>query len=159
MCQNIDVYEKYLHLVNTDEERVRRAKFQQEALRRKLSRCLDPLRDLTLDHPPSKAYTPTQDRFLLLMLFKYGVDREDVYDVIRDEIKQSPLFDLDFAFRGKNAAELGRRGLSLLQSVEREFHDTLEMDDDVAERLEREDATGKRVRAELIRENKRQRAE
>ena len=159
LCQDVDDYEKYLHAVQVEEERVRHAKFQQEALRRKLSRCLDPLRELSLDHPPSKAYSGEQDRFLLLMLFKHGVDREDVHDVIREEVRRSPLFDLDFAFRSKSAAELGRRCASLLQSVEREFHDTLELDEDVEKRLKEEDATGKRVRAELVHESKRRRVE
>lgn len=121
--ERIEDYEKYLKIIENEEEKIKRVKMQQEALRRKLSEYKNPFFDLKLKHPPSsnnkRTYSEEEDRFILLMLFKYGLDRDDVYELVRDEIRDCPLFELDFYFRSRTPVELARRGNTLLQCWKR----------------------------------------
>ncbi|CCH60183.1 hypothetical protein TBLA_0C03810 [Henningerozyma blattae CBS 6284] len=151
--EQIEDYEKYLKSIEVEEEKIRRVKFQQEALRRKLSQCKAPLFDLSLKFPPSssnkRTYSEEEDRFILLMLFKYGLDRDDVYELIRDEIRDSPLFELDFFFQSRTPTELARRGYTLLQCLEKEFNSSIVMDEETKLRMKNEDEEGSKVREEM----------
>ena len=126
---------------------------QQEALRRKLSEYKNPFFDLKLKHPPSsnnkRTYSEEEDRFILLMLFKYGLDRDDVYELVRDEIRDCPLFELDFYFRSRAPVQLARRGNTLLQCLEKEFNAGIVLDDATKDRMKKEDENGKRIREEF----------
>lgn len=151
--EQVEDYEKYLKSIEAEEEKIKRVKLQQEALRRKLAQCKNPLFDLTLKHPPSssnkRTFSEEEDRFILIMLFKYGLDRNDVYEVIRDEIRESPLFELNFFFQSRTPAELGRRASTLLQCLEKEFNVGIVLDESVKARMKEEDIVGKRVREEV----------
>ncbi|SCU77874.1 LADA_0A02652g1_1 [Lachancea dasiensis] len=147
--QRVEDYEKYVKNIEAEEERIRRVKMQQEALRRKIAQCSNPLFDLTLKYPPSNSnkriFSEEEDRFLLLMLFKYGIDRENVYELVRDEIRDCPLFELDFFFQSRTPIELNRRAITLLQCLEKEFNAGVTLDDQMKQRLEDEDEYAKKV--------------
>lgn len=49
------------------------------------------------------------------------MDREDINELIRDEIRDCPLFELDFFFQSRTLLEIGRRVYTLIQCLEREF--------------------------------------
>lgn len=150
--QRVEDYEKYLKIIETEEEKVRRVKLQQEALRRKISQYTNPLFELTLKQPPSsnnkRTFSEEEDRFLLVMLFKYGLGRENLYELIRDEIRECPLFELDFFFQSRTPMELNRRAVTLLQCLEKEFNNGVVLDDAMKQRLSEEDETAKRTREE-----------
>ncbi|AMD21313.1 HER034Cp [Eremothecium sinecaudum] len=150
--ERIEDYERYVKSIETEEEKIRRVKMQQEALRRKMSQCTNPLFDLSLKHPPSsnnkRTFSEEEDRFILLMLFKYGLERENVYDLIRDEIRECPLFELDFYFQSRTPAELQRRAFTLLQCLEKEFNAGLVMDDALKERMKEEDLAAEKQKHE-----------
>jgi SWI/SNF-related matrix-associated actin-dependent regulator of chromatin subfamily A member 5 len=55
------------------------------------------------------------------MLDRYGVDGEGLYEKIRDEIRESPLFRFDWFFLSRTPIEIGRRCTTLLNTVSREF--------------------------------------
>ncbi|CAL9728310.1 ISWI chromatin-remodeling complex ATPase Isw1p [Monosporozyma unispora] len=151
----LEDYEKYIKFIDTEEERLKVTKLQQEALRRKLSQFIHPLTELTIRYPPnSKSYTLEEDRFILLMLFKYGLDRPDVYDLIRDEIRASPLFTLNYSFRGKKSPELAKRGGQLMNMIEKGFNKGIKITDELKERMAEEDINGKRIREEYLKEEK-----
>lgn len=84
-----------------------------------------PFFELKLKHPPStnnkRIFSKEEDRFILLTLNKYGLDREDINELIRDEIRDCPLFELDFFFQSRTILEIGRRVYTLMQCLEREF--------------------------------------
>lgn len=86
-----------------------------------------PLQQLKLNYSVSttnkKVYTEEEDRFILVMLDKYGIDTEGVYDNIRDEIRESPLFRFDWFFLSRTPQEIGRRCTTLLATVTKEFED------------------------------------
>ncbi|AAS53332.1 AFL040Wp [Eremothecium gossypii ATCC 10895] len=150
--ERIEDYEKYVKAIETEEEKLKRVKMQQEALRRKISQCTNPLFDLSLKHPPSsnnkRTFSEEEDRFILIMLFKYGLDRENVYELIRDEIRDCPLFELDFYFQSRTPAELQRRAFTLLQCLEKEFSTGVVLDDAMKARMKEEDTAAEKLRAE-----------
>ncbi|QLG71129.1 hypothetical protein HG535_0B01670 [Zygotorulaspora mrakii] len=150
--ERVEDYEKHLKYIETEEEKIKRVKQQQEALRRKISQYANPFIDLKLNHPPStnnkRTFSEEEDRFILILLFKYGLDRDDVYELIRDEIRSCPLFELDFFFQSRTPVELARRASTLLQCLEKEFNDGLVLED-VKDRLKQEDESGKRMREEM----------
>lgn len=151
--ERVEDYEKHLKYIETEEEKIKRVKQQQEALRRKISQYTNPFIDLKLKHPPStnnkRTFSEEEDRFIMIMLFKYGLDRDDVYELIRDEIRESPLFELDFFFQSRTPMELARRASTLMQCLEKEFNTGLVVDDDLKKRLKEEDESGKRMREEI----------
>lgn len=161
--ERVEDYERYVKNIETEEERVRRVKLQQESLRRKISLCSNPLFELKLKFPPStnnkRTFSEEEDRFILLMLFKYGLDRENVYEMIRDEIKHHPLFELDFFFQSRTPIELQRRAITLLQCLEKEFNTGIEKTEEVKERMKKEDEEGEKLREKLKEENKKRREE
>jgi SWI/SNF-related matrix-associated actin-dependent regulator of chromatin subfamily A member 5 len=68
-----------------------------------------------------KVYTEEEDRFLLVQLDKFGVGREDLYERIREEIRESPLFRFDWFFLSRTSLEIQRRCTTLLTMVMREY--------------------------------------
>lgn len=124
--EEIEGYERYINQIETGEEKIMKTKLHKESLRRKMAQYKYPLQELTLKYPPAatskRTFSDEEDRFLLVQLYRYGVDRPDVYERIRDVIRESPLFRLDFFFQSRNASELSRRCATLLACVLREIH-------------------------------------
>jgi hypothetical protein len=84
-----------------------------------------PLQQMVIKYTVSttnkKVYTEEEDRFLLVMLNKYGVEGDLIYEQIRDEIRESPLFRFDWFFLSRTPQEIGRRCNTLIQTVVREL--------------------------------------
>jgi SWI/SNF-related matrix-associated actin-dependent regulator of chromatin subfamily A member 5 len=123
----ISDYNKYLKIIEDGEERMRKIEHQRKMLRKKMSQYRVPLQQLKISYSVSttnkKVYTEEEDRFLLVLLDKYGVDSEGIYEKIRDEIRESPLFRFDWFFLSRTPTELGRRCNTLLTTVVKEFED------------------------------------
>lgn len=124
--EEIDGYERYISQIEAGEDKIAKTKLHKESLRRKMAQYKYPLQELTLKHPPTatnkRTFSDEEDRFLLVQLYRYGVDRPDVYERIREVIRDLPLFRLDFFFQSRNASELSRRCSTLLACVLREIH-------------------------------------
>ncbi|KAB5554819.1 chromatin remodelling complex ATPase chain ISW1, partial [Coniochaeta sp. 2T2.1] len=120
-------YNKYLKIVEDGEERMRKIEHQRKMLRKKLSQVRVPLQQLKINYSVSttnkKVYTEEEDRFLLVLLDKFGVDSENIYERIRDEIRESPLFRFDWFFLSRTPIEIGRRCNTLLTTIVKEFED------------------------------------
>jgi SWI/SNF-related matrix-associated actin-dependent regulator of chromatin subfamily A member 5 len=54
------------------------------------------------------------------MLEKYGYGTENVYDHIRREIKQSPLFRFDWFLKSRTSQEVARRCNTLISLIQKE---------------------------------------
>ncbi|KAK4154158.1 SNF2 family N-terminal domain-containing protein [Chaetomidium leptoderma] len=123
----ISDYNKYLKIIEDGEERMRKIEHQRKMLRKKMSQYRVPLQQLKISYSVSttnkKVYTEEEDRFLLVLLDKHGVDSEGIYEKIRDEIRESPLFRFDWFFLSRTPTELGRRCNTLLTTVVKEFED------------------------------------
>ena len=118
-------YPKYIATVEAGEDKARKIENQRRMLRRKMEMYRVPLQQLKLNYSVSttnkKVYTEEEDRFILCMLDKYGVDEEGVYEKIRDAVRESPLFRFDWFFLSRTPQEIGRRCATLLTTVAREF--------------------------------------
>lgn len=123
----INDYTKYLKIIEDGEERMRKIEHQRKMLHKKMSQYRVPLQQLKINYSVSttnkKVYTEEEDRFLLVLLDKFGVDSEGIYEKIRDEIRESPLFRFDWFFLSRTPTELGRRCNTLLTTVVKEFED------------------------------------
>ncbi|CAI5757354.1 unnamed protein product [Candida verbasci] len=87
----IDGYEKFINQIEQGEEKIVKIKIQKEALRRKLSQYKYPLQELVLKYPPTstnkKLFSEEEDRFLLVQLYRFGIDSSDVYEKIKETIQ------------------------------------------------------------------------
>ncbi|KAK0644522.1 SNF2 family N-terminal domain-containing protein [Cercophora newfieldiana] len=120
-------YNKYLKVIEDGEDRMRKIEHQRKMLRKKMSQYRVPLQQLKINYSVSttnkKVYTEEEDRFLLVLLDKYGVDSEGIYEKIRDEIRESPLFRFDWFFLSRTPTEISRRCNTLLTTIVKEFED------------------------------------
>lgn len=127
--KEIDGYEKYIGQIELGEEKIIKSRLQKEALRRKLSQYKYPLLELKLKFPPSsstkRVYSEEEDRFLLVQLYRFGVDLPNIYERIKEAIRDSPFFQFDFFLQSRSAQEIGRRCVTLLGCVTKEINPEL----------------------------------
>jgi len=123
--REIPNYEKHIAAVTEGEQKAKRVIEQRDMLRKKMKMYRVPLQQLKLSYTVSttnkKVYTEEEDRFLLVMLDKFGLDSENLYENIRDEIRESPLFRFDWFFLSRTPTELSRRCATLITTVTREM--------------------------------------
>ena len=123
--KEITNWEKHVTAIKEGESRAARVIEQRELLKKKLAMYRVPLQQLKLNYTVSttnkKIYTEEEDRFLLVMLNKYGIDSEGLYEKIRDEIRESPLFRFDWFFLSRTPQEISRRCATLITTVTREM--------------------------------------
>ncbi|KAI4169959.1 MAG: hypothetical protein LQ343_005341 [Gyalolechia ehrenbergii] len=123
--KSIADYPKYIATIEAGEDKARKLNHQRKMLRKKMEMYRVPLQQLKLNYSVSttnkKVYTEEEDRFLLVMLDRLGVDGEGIHERIRDEIRESPLFRFDWFFLSRTPVEISRRCTTLLTTVAREF--------------------------------------
>lgn len=120
-------YTKFIKTIEDGEERIRRMEHQRKLLRKKMQQYRVPLQQLKVNYSVSttnkKVYTEEEDRFLLVLLDRYGIDSEGLYEKMRDDIRESPLFRFDWFFLSRTPIELSRRCTTLLTTIVKEFED------------------------------------
>ena len=123
--EEINDYAKHIATIEAGEEKARKMNHQRKMLKKKMDQYRVPLQQLKLNYSVSttnkKVYTEEEDRFLLVMLDRYGIDGEGIHEKIRDEIRESPLFRFDWFFLSRTPLEISRRCTTLLTTVAREF--------------------------------------
>ncbi|KAL8680438.1 MAG: hypothetical protein Q9186_003398 [Xanthomendoza sp. 1 TL-2023] len=121
----LDDGQKFINVIEAGEEKSRKLNHQRKMLHKKMEQYRVPLQQLKLNYSVSttnkKVYTEEEDRFLLVMLDRLGVDGEGIHERIRDEIRESPLFRFDWFFLSRTPVEISRRCTTLLTTVAREF--------------------------------------
>ena len=99
---------------------------KQDALWRMLTRKIQgvkyPMQELELNYPTTKGkiYSEEEDRYLLCRLHFYGMKTEDVYERIKKDITEFPVFRFDWFFKSRTPQELQRRCNTLLGLIEKE---------------------------------------
>jgi SWI/SNF-related matrix-associated actin-dependent regulator of chromatin subfamily A member 5 len=123
--KTLDNWQKHIGVIEDGEMRVRQSEQRKELLKKKIGMYRMPLQQMVIKYTVSttnkKVYTEEEDRFLLVMLNKYGVEGDMIYEQIRDEIRESPLFRFDWFFLSRTPQEIGRRCTTLIQTVVREL--------------------------------------
>ena len=69
---------------------------------------------------PKSVYSEEEDRYLLCRLNHYGMRAEDVYERIKKDITEFPVFRFDWFFKSMTPQELQRRYTMLLGLIEKE---------------------------------------
>jgi SWI/SNF-related matrix-associated actin-dependent regulator of chromatin subfamily A member 5 len=120
-------YPKYIKTIEDGEERTRRIEHHQKLLKKKMGQYRVPLQQLKINYSVSttnkKVYSEEEDRFLLVLLDRYGIDSEGLYEKMRDDIRESPLFRFDWFFLSRTPIELSRRCTTLITTIVKEFED------------------------------------
>lgn len=125
--KTLDNWQKHINVVEEGEARARASEEKKRLLAKKISMYRMPLQNMTIKYTVSttnkKVYTEEEDRFLLVMLNKHGVEGDAIYEKIREEIRESALFRFDWFFLSRTPQEIGRRCNTLIQTVVRELGD------------------------------------
>jgi SWI/SNF-related matrix-associated actin-dependent regulator of chromatin subfamily A member 5 len=123
--KTLDNWQKHLNVVEEGELRVRQSEQKRELLKKKVGMYRMPLQQMVIKYTVSttnkKVYTEEEDRFLLVMLNRHGIEGDHIYEQIRDEIRESPLFRFDWFFLSRTPQEIGRRCKTLIDTVVREL--------------------------------------
>ena len=118
--KEIDLYERYMSQVNAGEEKQAKMLYQMDVIRNKIERSKAPMQELKFDIPQGtgkRVFSEEEDRFLLLQLYRFGLDSPDLYEQVREAIREAPLFRFDWFFLSRSPAELGRRCQYLVAAV------------------------------------------
>jgi len=121
--KEISDYERYITKIEKGESEIEKQAEIQEQLTAKIGRHRLPLQQMKIHYTqPTKGknYTEEEDRFLIVMLEKYGYGTENVYDKIRQEIKGSPLFRFDWFLKSRTSQEISRRCNTLISLIQKE---------------------------------------
>jgi SWI/SNF-related matrix-associated actin-dependent regulator of chromatin subfamily A member 5 len=91
-------------------------------LTRKIASVRYPMQELELNYPTTKGkvYSEEEDRYLLCRLNYYGMRADDVYERIKKDITEFPVFRFDWFFKSRSPQELQRRCNTLLGMIEKE---------------------------------------
>ena len=91
-------------------------------LTEKINSVVYPMQELELNYPSTKGkvYSEEEDRYLLCRLNHYGMQAEDVYERIKRDISEFPVFRFDWFFKSRSPQELARRCTTLLSMIEKE---------------------------------------
>jgi len=91
-------------------------------LAEKINSVVYPMQELELNYPSTKGkvYSEEEDRYLLCRLNHYGMQVEDVYERIKRDISEFPVFRFDWFFKSRSPQELARRCTTLLSMIEKE---------------------------------------
>ena len=83
---------------------------------------MDAMQELELNYPTTKGkvYSEEEDRYLLCRLHHYGLKADDVYERIKRDITEFPVFRFDWFFKSRTPQELQRRCTTLLGLIEKE---------------------------------------
>ncbi|KAI7863815.1 SNF2 family N-terminal domain-containing protein [Spinellus fusiger] len=129
--KEITDYERYISKIEKGESELEKQADIQGQLAEKVKQHRIPLQQLKIHYTqPTKGknYTEEEDRFLLVMLEKYGYGTENVYDHIRSEIKSSLLFRFDWFFKSRTSQEIARRCNTLIGLIQKENLESEEQD-------------------------------
>ncbi|KAF7726733.1 hypothetical protein EC973_008507 [Apophysomyces ossiformis] len=121
--KEISDYERQIAKIEKGENEIEKQLEIQEQLTQKVSRHRTPLQQMRFRYTQAtkgKSYNEDEDRFLIVMLEKYGYGTENVYDHIRREIRHSPQFRFDWFFKSRTSQELGRRCNTLIGLIQKE---------------------------------------
>jgi len=98
-------YEKVITAIEKGEAKIKRREDVQRHIEAKVAHYRQPLQQLKIvyNQNKGKSYTDEEDRFLVVTLCKLGYGEDDVYDRIRKEIRESPLFRFDWFFKSRTS--------------------------------------------------------
>ncbi|KAG8904542.1 hypothetical protein FRB99_001582 [Tulasnella sp. 403] len=103
-----------------------------EMLKAKVAQYQYPMQELQLSYSQTKGkvYSEEEDRYLLCRLAYYGLEAEDVYEKIKKDISEFPVFRFDWFLKSRTPQEIARRCTTLLTMIAKENNVGAVDDDD-----------------------------
>ncbi|XP_053474412.1 probable global transcription activator SNF2L1 isoform X2 [Ictalurus furcatus] len=121
-CNELQDIERIMAQIERGEARIQRRISIKKALDVKIARYKAPFHQLRIQYGTNKGknYTEEEDRFLICMLHKMGFDKENVYEELRQCVRNTPQFRFDWFIKSRTAMELQRRCNTLISLIEKE---------------------------------------
>ncbi|KAI4872532.1 hypothetical protein NFI96_016760, partial [Prochilodus magdalenae] len=104
-CNELQDIEKIMAQIERGEARIQRRISIKKALDVKIARYKAPFHQLRIQYGTNKGknYTEEEDRFLICMLHKMGFDKENVYEELRQCVRNAPQFRFDWFIKSRTA--------------------------------------------------------
>ncbi|KAG8992998.1 hypothetical protein FRB90_000819 [Tulasnella sp. 427] len=95
---------------------------QNEMLKSKVAQYQYPMQELQLAYSQTKGkvYSEEEDRYLLCRLAYYGLESDEVFEKIKRDICEFPVFRFDWFLKSRTPQEIGRRCTTLLTMISKE---------------------------------------
>ncbi|KNZ59468.1 uncharacterized protein VP01_1726g5 [Puccinia sorghi] len=122
--EEIEDHARFISKIEQAEAKRKKADRTEELLRAKISSVKLPMQNLKIHYvnqTKGKSYSEEEDRFLLVQLHRYGLGKEEVYDLIKKDIIESPLFRFDWFIKSRTPQEIMRRCNTLVQLIVKEL--------------------------------------
>ena len=120
--KTLSEYPRIAERIAEGEQKRNKLNSLEEMLSNKISSVRYPMQELELNYPTTKGkiYSEEEDRYLLCRLHHYGLKTDDVYERIKKDILEFPVFRFDWFFKSRTPQELQRRCNTLLGLIEKE---------------------------------------
>ncbi|NWZ79974.1 SMCA1 protein, partial [Anthoscopus minutus] len=104
-CNELQDIERIMAQIERGEARIQRRISIKKALDAKIARYKAPFHQLRIQYGTNKGknYTEEEDRFLICMLHKMGFDKENVYEELRQCVRNAPQFRFDWFIKSRTA--------------------------------------------------------
>ncbi|KAG9305927.1 hypothetical protein G9A89_016580 [Geosiphon pyriformis] len=148
--QELPNHEEIQAKIERGEAKLQQTQEIQQLLEEKISKYRSPLSQLEIPYNQTKGknYTEEEDRFMVVTLAKHGYGTEEVFDKIRHEIEQSPLFRFNWYIKSRTSAELARRCATLISLIQKEQSE-IEEEQEQRREEQRKKAAAKKRQAEF----------
>ncbi|KAG8986469.1 hypothetical protein FRB94_002794 [Tulasnella sp. JGI-2019a] len=124
--------ERLIQRVKEAEAKAAKTREQDAMLKQKVSSYQYPMQELSLQYSQTKGkvYSEEEDRYLLCRLSHHGLDSEDVYEKIKKDITDFPVFRFDWFLKSRTPIEIQRRCTTLLSMISKEYNHAGAVDED-----------------------------
>ncbi|KAF1744797.1 hypothetical protein MXB_4553 [Myxobolus squamalis] len=127
--KELNEYEKINLQLQKGEAKIQKIKEIKDILSKKLSRYDDPWYQLKIHYGTNKGkgYTEEEDRFIICMLHKIGLEKDDVYERLRLAFRVTPTFRMDWFIKSRSSSELARRCGTLILMIQKELEENTKL--------------------------------
>ncbi|KAF9523106.1 SNF2 family DNA-dependent ATPase [Crepidotus variabilis] len=121
-CKTLAEYPRIKVRIEEGEAKRNKRENLELLLAKKIGSVRYPMQELELNYPTTKGkvYSEEEDRYLLCRLYHYGMQMDDVYERIKKDISEFPVFRFDWFLKSRSPQELQRRCNTLLGMIEKE---------------------------------------
>lgn len=119
---SLEDWDRITERIEEGESKRNRQIVLERLLHQKINSVRYPMQELDLNYPSTKGkiYSEEEDRYLLVRLAYYGLGADDVYERIKKDITEFPVFRFDWFFKSRTPTELSRRANTLLGMIAKE---------------------------------------
>ncbi|KAF9516064.1 hypothetical protein BS47DRAFT_1371876 [Hydnum rufescens UP504] len=130
--KEIQDWERIIARLEDAEQRAQKLIKSDEMVKMKVAQYTFPMQELQLAYSQTKGkiYNEEEDRYLLCRLAHYGLHSEDVYDKIKKDISDFPVFRFDWFLRSRTPVEISRRCATLISLIAKELDGQAEDEDE-----------------------------